>query len=191
MRNAPPGILAIPGTERRSPGARFSHPPGPAVRVWLEPLSFAADRSAAEGGAMSANDLPAQRPSDSGSQARRVTTYDAKDPGDGVPADRAAAAADGRAERPGRPDRRRRLRRLERLRRAVRHADLRAARGGRAQVQPLPHHRAVLADPRGAAHRPQPPLGRHGRDHRDRDLRARLQLGPARTRARRWPRRSS
>ena len=47
------------------------------------------------------------------------------------------------------------------------------------QVHPLPHDRAVLADAGGAAHRPQPSLGRHGRHHRDRHLRARLQLGPA------------
>ena len=49
----------------------------------------------------------------------------------------------------------------------------------RAQVQPLPHDGALLADAAGAAHRPQPPHRRHGRDHRDRDLGARLQLDPA------------
>ena len=37
----------------------------------------------------------------------------------------------------------------------------------------------VLADAAGAAHRAQPPLGRHGRHHRDRDRGARLQLGAA------------
>ena len=52
-------------------------------------------------------------------------------------------------------------------------------RGEGAQVQPLPHDRAVLADAAGAPHRPQPPRGRDGRDHRDRDLGARLQLRPA------------
>ena len=36
-----------------------------------------------------------------------LTTYDAKDPDTVVPADRAAAAAGGRAERADRPDRRR------------------------------------------------------------------------------------
>ena len=46
------------------------------------------------------------------------------------------------------------------------------------QVQPLPHHGALLADARGAAHRPQPPHRRHGRHHRDRDVGARLQLDP-------------
>ena len=47
------------------------------------------------------------------------------------------------------------------------------------QVQPLPHDRAVLADPPGAADRAQPPLGRDGRDHRDRHVGAGLQLDPA------------
>ena len=37
--------------------------------------------------------------------------------------------------------------------------DGRARRRGPA-LHPLPHHRALLADPRGADHRPQPPLGR-------------------------------
>ena len=52
--------------------------------------------------------------------------------------------------------------------------------GERAEVQPLPHHGAVLADAPGAAHRAQPPLGRHGRHHRDRDLgaRATARCGP-------------
>ena len=68
---------------------------------------------------------------------------------------------------------------VERVRRAVRDAELRAPRRKGAEVQPLPHDRAVLADAPGAAHRPQPPRGRDGRDHRDRDLGARLQLGPA------------
>ena len=45
--------------------------------------------------------------------------------------------------------------------------------GERPEVQPLPHDGAVLADPGGAAHGPQPPLGRDGRDHRDRDVGAR------------------
>ena len=75
--------------------------------------------------------------------------------------------------------RRRRLQRLQRFRRAVLDPDRRAAGGGRAQVQPLPHHGALLADPAGAPHGPQPPHGRDGRDHRDRDFGARLQLDPA------------
>ncbi len=55
-----------------------------------------------------------------------------------------------------------------------RHAERRAAGRRRAEVQPLPHHGAVLADARGAAERPQPPHRRHGRHHRDRDGGARL-----------------
>ena len=52
-----------------------------------------------------------------------LTTYDAKDPGHVVPADRAAASARGCAQRADRDDRRRRLRRVERVRRAVQHAE--------------------------------------------------------------------
>ena len=54
---------------------------------------------------------------------------------------------------------------------------LRPSRRGRPALHPLPHHRPVLADPAGAAHRPQPPLGGDGRDHRDRHVGTRLQLG--------------
>ena len=80
-----------------------------------------------------------------------AVTYDAKDPGHGVPADRAAAPAGGRAERADRAARRRRLRRVERVRRAGRHADGRAAGGRRAEVHALPHDGAVLADAGRAA----------------------------------------
>ena len=126
-------------------------------------------------------------------QQRRAgpAALDAKDPERDVPAHRAAAAAGGRAQRPDRAARRRRLRRLQRLRRAVQHADVREARGGRPEVQPLPHHGALLADAPGAADGPQPPLGRHGRHHGDRHLRAGLQLHPARHARPRWRRRSS
>ena len=49
------------------------------------------------------------------------------------------------------------------------------------QVQPLPHHRAVLADARGADHRPQPSLGQRRRRRRDRlRLRRLHQHHPAR-----------
>ena len=41
----------------------------------------------------------------------------------------------------------------------------------RPAVQPVPHHRPVLADPAGAAHGPQPSRRGHGRDHRDRHRR--------------------
>ena len=61
----------------------------------------------------------------------------------------------------------------------VQHADGRTARRERLEAQPLPYHRFLLADPPGAAHRPQPSLGRHGRDHRDGDVRARQQQHPA------------
>ena len=108
-----------------------------------------------------------------------LVTYDAKDPDTSFSSDRAVAAAGRRAERAGRAHRRRRLRRVERVRRTDRHAGRRAAGGQRAEVQPVPHHRAVLADPAGPAHRSQPSLGRHGRHHRDRDLGTGLQLDPA------------
>ena len=52
----------------------------------------------------------------------------------------------------------------------------RAPRRRRAEVQPLPHHGPVRADPTGAAHRPQPPLGRDGLHHRDRHVGPREQL---------------
>ncbi len=108
-----------------------------------------------------------------------LTTYDAKDPDTSYPPIRAAAAAAGRAQRADHPDRRRRLRLVQRLRRALPDAERGEAGGGRPEVQPLPHHRAVLADAAGAADRPQPPLRRHGRHHRDRHRRAGLQLGAA------------
>ena len=107
-----------------------------------------------------------------------ITTYDAKDPNTKLSADHAAASAAGRAQRADLPDRRRRLRRLERVRGAVPHADRGAARGGRLEVHALPHDGAVRADARRDALRPQPPLGRHGRHHRDGDVGAR-QLQPA------------
>ena len=107
-----------------------------------------------------------------------ITTYDAKDPNTKYPPITPLRPPPGAPNVLDRPDRRRRLRRLERVRRAVPHADRRAARGGRPQVHALPHDGAVRADARGAAHRPQPPLGRHGRHHRDGDVGA-GQLQPA------------
>ena len=68
---------------------------------------------------------------------------------------------------------------VERLRRSLPDAERRDAGGERAEVQPLSHDGAVLADAPGAADRPQPPLGRHGRHHRDRHRLARLLLGAA------------
>ena len=63
------------------------------------------------------------------------------------------------------------------------------AGGGRPEVQPLPHDRAVLADAAGAADRAQPPLGRHGRHHRDRHAARRATTRCCRTPPRRSPRR--
>ena len=96
-----------------------------------------------------------------------------------VPADRAAAAAEGRPQRPHRAARRRRLCRVERVRRADSYADRRAAGEERPQVQSLSHDGAVLADAAGAVDRPQSPLGQHGRHLRDRDRGARLLVGAA------------
>ena len=62
------------------------------------------------------------------------------------------------------------------VRRPVPDPDGRAPGRRRAEVHALPHDGAVLADARGAALRAQPPLGRHGRDHGDRDVGAGLQL---------------
>ena len=47
----------------------------------------------------------------------------------------------------------------------------REAGGEWPEVQPISHHGAVLAHPAGAADRPQPSFGGHGRHHRDRDRR--------------------
>ena len=62
----------------------------------------------------------------------------------------------------------------ERLRRTGADADRGASAARRAQLQPVPHDRAVCADPGGAAEWSQPSLGRNGPDHRDRDLGARV-----------------
>ena len=96
-----------------------------------------------------------------------------------IPADRAVAAAEGRAQRPRRPDQRLRVRRVERIRRAHPDAERRTAGGERAQVQPLSHDRVVLAHAPGAAHRAQPSFREHGRCLRDRDIGPRLHLGAA------------
>ena len=99
--------------------------------------------------------------------------------GHGVSADRAVAPAGGCAERADRAARRRGLRCVERVRWSVPDADCGAARGGRPEVQPVPHDGAVRADAPGAADRPQPPLGRDGQHHRDRDVGAGQQLAAA------------
>ena len=53
------------------------------------------------------------------------------------------------------------------LRRAGQHAGLRAPRQRRLALQQLPHHARLLADARGAAHRPQLAQREHGRRGRD------------------------
>ena len=62
--------------------------------------------------------IRARRPADPRRHTGRADDVRREGPGDVVPADRAAAAAGGRAERAHRPARRRRLRRVERVRRA-------------------------------------------------------------------------
>ena len=96
-----------------------------------------------------------------------------------LPADRAAAAARGCAQRADRAPRRRWLWRVERLRRSLLDTDGGATGRKRLEVQPLPHDRAVLADAPGLVDGSQPPLRRDGRDHGDRHVSARLQLDPA------------
>ena len=119
----------------------------------------------------------ARRSADARPAARRPGHLRREGPRHLVPADRAAAPAGGCPERADRAARRRGLRLVERLR-----WTLRDPRGGapgreRAEVQPLPHDCALLAHAPGAAHRAQPSLRRHGRHHRDRHVRAGLQLG--------------
>ena len=97
-------------------------------------------------------------------------------------------APGGRAERAHRPHRRHGLRPVERLRRADPHADRRPPGQRGAALQPVPHHGALLADPHGAAHRPQPPHEQHGRHHRDRHGFPGQHRAAARTASRRWPR---
>ena len=58
---------------------------------------------------------------------------------------------EGRAQHPHRPDRRRRAGPDQHLRRPDQHADDGADRQGRHRLQPLSHHRDVLAHARGAA----------------------------------------
>ena len=55
-------------------------------------------------------------------------------------------------------------------------------------LQPFPHHGALLADARGAAHRPQPSHEQHGLDHRDRHRLPRANRAAPQQRGVRWPR---
>ena len=71
----------------------------------------------------------------------------------------------GRTRRPERARhraRRSRVRAARLLRLRHRDAQHRRARGGWPALQPLPRHRALLADARRVADRPEPPRGRHG-----------------------------
>ena len=137
------------------------------------------DSANAQSGGTNAGATAAPGPADSGSAARR--RHDVRRQGSGhcVPADRAASATGRCSERARGPDRRRRLRLVVGVRRTVSDAELRTPRGERAQVQPLPHDRTLLADPAGASNRPEPSCGRHGRHHRDSQLGSWVQLDPA------------
>ena len=69
-------------------------------------------------------------------------------------------AAQGRAQRAADHDRRPGLRRHQHLRRRHPDAGHGSPREGGLALHAVPLHRALLADARGADHRPQPPLGR-------------------------------
>ena len=95
-----------------------------------------------------------------------------------VPADRAAATASRGTERAGRAAGRRGLRGLDDIRRALSDTHRRPSCCRWAALQPVPHHCAVRPDAAGAAHRPQPPFGRHRQYHRARDILTGQQLAP-------------
>ena len=115
-----------------------------------------------------------------------VTTYDAKDPDTKFPPIEPLRPPKGAPNVLDRAARRRGVRRVERVRRPDPHADRRASGEERPQVQPLPHHRAVLADAPGAADGTQSPLGEHGRHLRDRDRRRPATARCCRRTRRRW-----
>ena len=73
---------------------------------------------------------------------------------------RAIVPPSGRAQHPAHHDRRRGLRRAEHVRRRHSDAGARSHRQSRPALHPVPFHRALLADARGAYYRPQPSLGR-------------------------------
>ena len=108
-----------------------------------------------------------------------LTTYDAKDPDTSFPPIEPLLPPDGAPNVLVVSAGRRRLRRRERVRRAMRHAHGRTPRRRRTAVQPVPHHRTLRSDAAGAAHRPEPSLGRHGEHHRARDIGTGQQLGAA------------
>ena len=97
------------------------------------------------------------------------TDYHARRPQrQGAAAIRGESARQG-AERAHHPDRRHGLRPIQCVRRADPHADLREAGKERTALQQVSHDRAVLADSRRAADRPQSPRLQHGLDHRNGD----------------------
>ena len=109
-----------------------------------------------------------------------LTTYDAKDPNTSFPPIEPLRPPAGAPERAGHPDRRRRLRRVERVRWPVRTRRTRSGSPAAGSKFNRFHTTALCSPTRaGAADRSQPPHRGHGRDHRDRDLGARLQLGAA------------
>ena len=120
-----------------------------------------------------------------------LITYDAKDPDTSFPPIEPLRPPAGAPNVLDRPARRRGLRRLERVRRAVLDAHRRAARRERAEVQPLPHDRAVLADAPGAADRAATTTRSAWAGSPRSPPRRRATTRSARTPRRRWPRRSS
>ena len=91
----------------------------------------------------------------------------------------------GRAERPAGAHRRCRLREPEHVRRPDPNAELHPRRRRRVALQPVPRHRAVLADARGAVDRAEQPRGRVRIDRRIRRGFPGLLRDPARGTARR------
>ena len=106
-----------------------------------------------------------QQAADPASAVRRCHEEDAGGLRAGLESGDARRAAGGRAERAARADRRRRVRQPEHVRWCDPDAELHAARGERAALQPLSRHGALLADQGGAADGAQSPPGRlrHGR----------------------------
>ena len=96
--------------------------------------------------------LPIRRPAFSG-----VVEQDARRIAARLEPHRAPDAARGRAERAAGAHRRRRLREPEHVRRPDPDAELHPHRRGRGALQPVPRHRAVLADARRAADRAEQP----------------------------------
>ncbi len=119
------------------------------------------------------------RAPDPGPGTRRSDDVRRQGPRHVVRADQAAVPARGSAERPRRAHRRLRFRRVQCLRWTGRHPDLRPPGERRSALHPLPHDRAVLADPGRVVVGPQPSHRRDGRHHRDRHVGTGLQLAAA------------